>query len=216
MAVTTRRAAGMALAAFVGAAMAGAVAQERDFVPVTDVMLADPAPGDWLSWRRTVNGWGYSPLDQVDRTNVGDLRMVWTRALAPGRSEGTPLAYDGVLYMPQASDVIEAFDAVTGDLIWSHRRDLPDDVYDFVGGNSANNRNISIYDRYIVNTSDDSYIFGLDVATGEIAWETKIFDHQETPAGQSSGPIIADGKAISGRSCRPAGELLLFAGTTSI
>ena len=131
--------------------------------------------------------------------------MVWTRALAPGRSEGTPLAYDGVLYMPQASDVIEAFDAVTGDLIWSHRRDLPDDVYDFVGGNSANNRNISIYDRYIVNTSDDSYIFGLDVATGEIAWETKIFDYRETPAGHSSGPIIADGKAISGRSCRPAG-----------
>ena len=79
--------------------------------------------------------------------------------------------------MPQASDVIEAFDAVTGDLIWSHRRNLPDHVYDFVGGNSANNRNVSIYDRYIVNTSDDSYIFGLDVETGEIAWETKIFDY---------------------------------------
>ena len=89
--------------------------------------------------------------------------MIWTRALAPGRSGGTPLAHNGVLYMPQASDVIEAIDAVTGDLIWSRRRNLPEDVYTFVGGNSANNRNISIYDRYIVNTSDDSYIFGLDV-----------------------------------------------------
>ena len=205
MTVTTRRAAGLALAALVVAALAGAAAQERDFVPVTDAMLSDPAPGDWLSWRRTVNGWGYSPLDEVNRDNVGDLRMVWTRALAPGRSEGTPLAYGGVLYMPQASDVIEAFDAVSGDLIWSHRRNLPDDVYTFVGGNSANNRNIAIYDRYLVNTSDDSYIFGLDVETGEIAWETKIFDYQETPAGHSSGPIIAEGKAISGRSCRPAG-----------
>ena len=57
----------------------------------------------------------------------------------------------------------------------------------------------------IVNTSDDSYIFGLNVETGEIAWETKIFDYQETPAGHSSGPIVADGKAISGRSCRLAG-----------
>ena len=205
MTVTTRRAAGLALAALVVAALAGAAAQERDFVPVTDAMLVDPAPGDWLSWRRTVNGWGYSPLDEVNRDNVGDLSMVWTRALAPGRSEGTPLAYGGVLYMPQASDVIEAFDAVTGDLIWSHRRNLPDDVYTFVGGNSANNRNIAIYDRYLVNTSDDSYLFGLDVETGEIAWETKIFDYQETPAGHSSGPIIAEGKAISGRSCRPAG-----------
>ena len=175
------------------------------FVPVTDAMLQNPAPGDWLTWRRTLDGWGYSPLDQIDRGNVGDLRMVWSRALAPGRQEGTPLAYRRVLYMPQASDVIEAIDAVTGDLIWQHRRDLPDDVYDFVGGNARNNRNIAVYDHFIINTSDDNYAFALDAETGDIAWETRIFDYRETPAGHSSGPIIADGRVISGRSCRPAG-----------
>ena len=74
-----------------------------------------------------------------------------------------------------------------------------------MGGNSRNNRNIAIFDRFIINTSDDSYVFGLDVATGEIAWETQIFDYQVTPVGHSSGPIIADGKVISGRSCRPQG-----------
>jgi len=168
-------------------------------------MLQAPAPEDWLMWRRTLDSWGYSPLDQVTRENVNELRMVWTRALARGRQEGTPLVYDGVLYMPQASDVIEAIDAVTGDLIWAHRRDLPDDVYDYVGGNARNNRNIAIYDRFIINTSDDNFVFGLDATTGEIAWETQIFDYQVTPAGHSSGPIIADGRAISGRSCRPAG-----------
>ena len=62
--------------------------------------------------------------DQIDRDNVHELRMVWSRGLAPGRQEGTPLAYDGVLYMPQANDIIEAIDAVTGDLKWQHRRDL--------------------------------------------------------------------------------------------
>ena len=67
-------------------------------------------------WRRTLDGWGYSPLDQIDRDNVGALRMVWTRALDAGNQEGTPLAYDGVLYMPNPSDVIQAIDAVTGDL----------------------------------------------------------------------------------------------------
>ena len=178
---------------------------ESGFVPVTDAMLHDPAPEDWLTWRRTLDGWGYSPLDQIDRDNVGRLRMVWSRGLATGRQEGTPLAYRGVLYMPQSSDVIEAIDAVTGDLIWQHRRNLPDDVYDFVGGNARNNRNIAIYDRFIVNTSDDDYFFGLDAETGEIAWETQIFDYKVTPAGHSSGPIIADGRAISGRSCRPQG-----------
>ena len=188
-----------------GAPAAGQAPSADAFVPVTDAMLQDPAPGDWLTWRRTLDGWGYSPLDQIDRGNVGDLRMVWSRALAPGRQEGTPLAYGGVLYMPQASDVIEAIDAATGDLIWQHRRDLPDDVYDFVGGNARNNRNIAIYDRFIINTSDDNYAFALDAETGEIAWETRIFDYRETPAGHSSGPIIADGRVISGRSCRPAG-----------
>ena len=177
----------------------------QDFAPVTDTMLADPSPEDWLMWRRTLDSWGYSPLDQVSRENVDILQMVWTRALAPGRQEGTPLVYDGVLYMPQASDVIQAMDAVTGDLIWDHRRDLPDDVYEYVGGSSANNRNIAIYDRFIINTSDDDYVFWLDATTGKIAWETQIFDYRVNPAGHSSGPIIADGKVISGRSCRPRG-----------
>ncbi len=174
-------------------------------VPVTDEMLQDPAPEDWLMWRRTLDSWGYSPLDQVKRENVDQLQMVWSRALATGRQEGAPLAYGGVLYMPQASDVIEAIDAVTGDLKWSHRRTLPEDVYDYVGGNARNNRNIAIYDRFIINTSDDNFVFGLDVDTGEIAWETKIFDYQVNPVGHSSGPIIANGQVISGRSCRPQG-----------
>ena len=71
-----------------------------DFVPVTDAMLQDPAPADWLMWRRTLDSWGYSPLDQIDQENVGKLRMVWSRALGRGNQQGTPLAYDGVLYMP--------------------------------------------------------------------------------------------------------------------
>ena len=62
------------------------------FVPVTDAMLENPAPADWLMWRRTPNGWGYSPLDQINRAKVGDLQLVWTRALAPGSQQGTPLA----------------------------------------------------------------------------------------------------------------------------
>ncbi len=177
----------------------------NDFTPVTDAMLANPSPDDWLMWRRTLDGWGYSPLDQITRDNVDSLNLAWTRALRTGSMEGTPLAYDGVIYMPNSSDAIQAIDAVTGDLKWEYLRDLPDDVYDFVGGNARNNRNIAIYDRFIVNTSDDDYAFALDATTGELAWETQIFDYRVTPAGHSSGPIVADGKMISGRSCRPAG-----------
>ncbi len=175
-----------------------------EFIPVTDAMLEDPAPGDWLTWRRTPDGWGYSPLDQIDRENVGTLRMVWTRALTAGSQEGTPLAYGGVLYMPNPRDVIQAIDAVTGDLRWEYRRDLPDDVDDYVGGSTVN-RNIAIFGRHIIDTSTDDYIYALDAETGRLAWETEILDYTLNAARHSSGPIIAGGKAVSGRSCRPGG-----------
>ena len=191
---------------FLASSTATAQVQSSDeFVPVTDAMLQDPAPGDWLMWRRTLNSWGYSPLDQVNRENVGELRMVWTRSLAARTGEITPLAYGGVLYVPQAEDVIQALDAVTGDLIWEYSRDLPEDLYGLVGGNARNNRNVAIYDRMIINTSDDNHVFALDALTGETVWETQIFDYQVNSATHSSGPIIADGRVISGRSCRPWG-----------
>ena len=174
------------------------------FVPVTDAMLENPAPGDWLMWRRTPDGWGYSPLDRIDRDNVGELRLVWSRALGVGNQEGTPLAYGGVLYMPNPSDVIQAIDAVTGDLRWEYRRALPDDVDEYVAGSSTN-RNIAIHGSHVIDTSGDGFVYALDAVTGGLAWETQILDYTVNPARHSSGPIVGGGKAISGRSCRPQG-----------
>ena len=197
----------IAAAAFWVASPTALNAQESNsFRPVTDAMLQDPAPKDWLMWRRTLDSWGYSPLDQVDRNNVKDLRMVWSRGLTTGRQQGTPLVYDGVMYMPNPADVIQAIDAVTGDLVWEHRREVPDDIEEYVFNNLwQNNRNIAIYGSRIIDTSVDDHIFALDVNTGDLAWETQILDYRENPAMQSSGPIIANGKVISGRSCMPAG-----------
>ena len=83
------------IAAVVVAAGPPVSAQEDRIRPVTDAELENPSPDEWLMWRRTLDGWGYSPLDQIDRDNVGDLRMVWSRALGPGRQQGTPLVRDG-------------------------------------------------------------------------------------------------------------------------
>ncbi len=197
--------AAVAAGSFALSAVSAEAQPAREFVPVTDEMLQNPDPADWPMWRRTLDGWGYSPLDQVNRDNVGELQMAWSRALPQGTQEVTPLAYGGVVYMPTLTDIIQALDATNGDLIWEYRRDLPDDVYEFVGGNARSMRNIAIYDRQIINISDDDYAYALDVETGDVVWETQIFDYQETPAGHSSGPIIADGRVVSGRSCRPRG-----------
>ena len=183
-----------------------AQAPAGSFAPVTDAVLQNPGSDDWLMWRRTLDGWGYSPLEQINRGNVGELRLVWTRALGPGSQQGTPLAYGGALYMPNPGDVIQAIDAVTGDLLWEHRREVPEDVEDYVfGGLSATNRNLAIHGTYIIDTSVDDHVFALDAATGRQVWETQILDYTINPATQTSGPIVANGKVISGRSCMPAG-----------
>lgn len=174
------------------------------FVPITDAVLQEPDPADWLMWRRTLDTWGYSPLREIDKRNVADLRMVWTRALGPGMQEGTPLVYRGVMYFPNPSDVIQAFDAATGDVIWEYRRSLPSDLAEYFPVSSIN-RNLAIYGTSIIDTSSDDYVFALDARTGELQWETQILDYKRG-AQQTSGPIVANGKIISGRGCEPEGS----------
>ncbi len=169
----------------------------RPYAPVTDEMLWKPDPANWLSWRRTLDGWGYSPLDQIDRSNVSRLRMVWGRGMASGTIEATPLIYDGVMYLPGPGDVIQAIDAKSGDLIWEYRRKLP------AGVNGGTNRNIAIWGSTLVDGSADNQIYAVDVHTGNQVWETAVMD-PKLPARSSAGPIIANGKVITGRQCQPA------------
>ncbi len=174
--------------------------------PVTDAMLQDPNPDDWLMWRRTLDSWGYSPLDQIDRENVGTIRMEWSRALGPGLQQGTPLVHDGLMFFPNPRDVIQAIDAVTGDLVWEYRRERPDDLADYLIASLIDtNRNIAIFENLIIDTTTDDYVIALDVASGDVVWETQILDYKVNPANQTSGPIVANGKVISGRSCGPKG-----------
>ena len=198
--------AALACAAVAVAAPCPARAQAPDIAPVTDAELENPSPDDWLMWRRTLDGWGYSPLDQIDRGNVDQLRLVWTRALAPGRQQGTPLVRGGVMFMPNPRDIIQALDAASGDLLWQHTRVRPDDLSDYMIGTLIDtNRNLSIHGELIIDTSMDDHIFALHAETGEVVWDTQILDYTVNPANQTSGPIVALGKVFSGRSCDPRG-----------
>ena len=173
--------------------------------PVTNDMLAKPDPADWLMWRRTLDSWGYSPLNQINKSNVKNLRMVWTRGIGPGVQEGTPLVHNGVLFFPNPSDFIQAINATTGDLIWEYHRPVPEDAGKYFPTPSAN-RNIAIFGDKIIDTSVDDFVFGLDAVSGKLSWQTRIADYRELSAQETSGPIIANGKIISGRGCEPRGE----------
>jgi len=108
------------LAAFTAAAVP-AQTPGRAVKPVTDEMLANPSPNDWLAWRGTGKTQGYSALDQITRANVGRLQVAWAWTMEPGTQEAAPIVHDGVMYLGNPGGIVQALDAVTGDLLWEFR-----------------------------------------------------------------------------------------------
>jgi alcohol dehydrogenase (cytochrome c) len=88
---------------------------------------------------------------------------------AGGSNESTPLVHDGVMYLPNTGDNIQAIDAQTGDLIWDYQRPIQNN-------RRGTNRNIAIYGNTIIDTSQDNAVYALDAQTGKLAWETQILD----------------------------------------
>ena len=163
----------------------------HDLAPVTDALLADPPPGDWLTWRRTRNSHGYSPLDQVTRENVGDLKLAWSLAIRPGNHQTTPLVHDGVMFIANPGNVVQAVDAATGDVIWVYRARLPEDV------RAGATRTLALYGDKLFLARADAVLVALDARTGEEVWRTVKADYAQGFR-QNAGPVIANGVLISG------------------
>ena len=144
-----------AIAAVRGSAQEDTRATKRPFVPVTDEMLMKPSPSDGLMWRRTQDSSGFSPLNQINRTNVGQLRMTWTRGMGAtaGTQEGTPIVYSGVMYLRSPGDAFEALDAKTGDMLWQFKRPMAE------GARSKTSRAMAIWGTTNIDASSENTKF---------------------------------------------------------
>lgn len=165
----------------------------ENFKPVTAADLASPPAGDWLSWRRTLDGWGYSPLEQIDRDNVADLKLAWVMTMKEGSNQGTPLVRDGIMYLTHPGNVIQALDAASGDLIWEFEYDFPPGART-LGGPT---RNIAIYGDKLYMSTYDAAVIAIDARTGEQLWRTQKADFEKGYT-HTAGPIIGDGVVLSG------------------
>jgi len=188
------------MAALVLSAPLPALAQDAtaafdDFVPVTDDMLIDPDPADWVNWRRTLDNWAHSPLTQITPDNIGTMQMAWSWNIEPGTFESTPLVYDGIMYMAGANDVIQALDAATGDLLWQYKRELPEGAG---GGTAGATRNLAIYEDKIFTGTADAHVVALDAKSGQVVWDVEMENWEATKVAFSTGPTIVKGKVISG------------------
>ena len=164
----------------------------HDLTPVTDALLADPPPGDWLSWRRTRDGHGYSPLDQVTRDNVDELRLAWVLAIREGNHQTTPLVHDGVMFLANPGNVVQAIDAVTGEVIWQYRSPLPEDAVRW-----GATRTLALYGDKLYLATYDAALVALDARTGAEVWRTVKADYKQGFM-QLGGPVVADGVVVSG------------------
>ena len=173
-----------------------------NFVTLTDQLLRTPKPEDWVIHRGNYQSWGYSPLDQINKSNVKNLQLVWSRAMEPGINQMTPLVYNGVMYLGNPGDVIQAIDAASGDLIWQYRQEQPP-AASFPANYGQRKRSIALYGDNVYFVSWDNTVVALDARTGKLVWQTNRGGNLLVQ--NSSGPIVANGVVVAGSTCQVAG-----------
>jgi alcohol dehydrogenase (cytochrome c) len=168
-------------------------AQVKPFTPVTDAMLLDPNPADWPNWRRTLDGWGYSPLKQITTQNVNRIQLAWSWGLSPGISQPTPLVSNGMMFVPSPGGGVQTLDAANGDLLWEYRARPAGDG----APRTSPMRNLAIYDDKVYIATADARLIALNARSGAVAWDHQVAD---TKLGYTytSGPIVVKGLIVAG------------------
>ena len=187
--------------AIYAAVMARRAAELEKVTPVTDELLQHPPNGDWLTWRRTYSSLGYSPLVQIKKSNVNNLRLSWSRGLPLSADEITPLVHDGVIFI-ESGNAVQALDGVTGDLLWQYLRPLPDPL---LNGRDSVMRGLAIYQDKLYAPTADGHIIALDVKSGKLIWDHQVIVPQTGAYTRSNhdfrldgAPIVVKGKVIMG------------------
>ena len=172
----------------------------QTYKTVTPDQLKQPDDSDWLMYRRTYNGWGYSPLGQITPENAAQLKPVWT--MATGQVEGhqaPPIVNNGVMFVATPGNQVLAIDAKTGDLLWRFKRPIPEDILLL----HPTSRGVALLDDKVYFAAADAVLVALDARSGNEVWTAKVEDYTHGYY-MSLAPLVADGKVMVGVS---GGEL---------
>jgi alcohol dehydrogenase (cytochrome c) len=172
----------------------------KNYSPVTAERLKNPADGDWLMVRRTYDGWGYSPLDQITAANVDRLQPAWvfSTGVISGH-EAAPVVNNGVMFVSTPGHVVTAIDAKTGVLLWRYIKEVADNVV----LPHRTSRGIALHGNKVFFAASDAVLVALDARTGEQAWAATVADNRSGYY-MTLAPLVADGKVMVGVS---GGEL---------
>ncbi len=170
------------------------------YTPVTAERLLQPEADNWLMYRRTYDGWGYSPLDQINTKNVATLAPSWT--FSTGVEEGhqsPPIVNNGVMFITTPKNQVLALDAKSGEILWRYRRELPEDLFQL----HPTNRGIALYGDKVFLATVDAHLLALNAKTGEVVWDQTV-ENYLTGYYMTLAPLVARGKVMVGVS---GGEL---------
>jgi alcohol dehydrogenase (cytochrome c) len=174
----------------------------QSYAPVTDAVLTRPDPADWIMMRGNYQGWGFSTLDQVNKANVKGLQLVWARTMEAGINEATPIVHNGVMFLGNPNDVIQAIDAASGELLWQYRRNLPPESAFRQNFWGQRKRSVFLYDDKLFTVTKDNFLVALDAKTGKELWE--VNRGGDLYATNTTGPIVVNGVVIAGSNCQEA------------
>jgi alcohol dehydrogenase (cytochrome c) len=166
----------------------------QKYKPVTAERLKQPEPGDWLMVRRTYDGWGYSPLDQITPDNVTRLQPAWVVSTGVTNGhEAPPIVTSGVMFVATPGNQVMALDAVTGGILWRYRRPLPDDLVQL----HRTSRGVALHGDRVFFASGEAVLVALDVRTGNEIWTAKVADNKDGYY-MSIAPLVAGDKVMVG------------------
>ncbi len=167
---------------------------------VTDERLQHPEAGDWLMYRRTYDGWGFSPLKQITSSNIHSLSLAWSMSTdLLGAHETTAIVNHGRMFITTPQNNIIALDAKTGTQLWRYARKYPDGLFQL----HPTNRGVALYGDYVYMATTDCALVALDAASGKEIWTVPIDDYK-TGCYSTLAPLAVRGKIIAGYS---GGEL---------
>ncbi len=168
----------------------------QNYQPVTVERLKNPEAGDWLMIRRTYNGWGYSPLNQINTQNVSKLRPVWGFSTGETRGhESAPIVNNGVMFISTPNNQVIAIEAKTGNVLWRYRRPRPNGA----SVPHETNRGVALYSDKVYYAAGEAVLVALDAKTGKEVWTATIANNK---AGYYTtlAPLVGGGKVMVGAS----------------
>jgi alcohol dehydrogenase (cytochrome c) len=168
----------------------------QNYQPVTAERLKKPEDGNWLMIRRTYDGWGYSPLDQITPANVRRLRPVWGFSTGePRPHESAPIVNNGIMFVTTPNNQVIAIDARSGNVLWRYRRPraagalVPHDT----------NRGVALYGDKVYFAGGEAMVVALDAKSGRQVWATTVADNKSAYY-ITLAPLVAGGKVMVGAS----------------